>query len=445
MAMHGETKNTILLYKSSVTRTFRPGVREQARLRHGQLDVHGRRLARTCPTSTDGAVQHRQSQRPSLRCLVDGAQRTKTPGILTSLTGGTGASGPVEGRGFLARTRVGKAVYGEVQGRFFNGQDLKVNAGLSYRGIQRSMHDYLPICAVNIGLLRQWPRSDLCLVHYVVQLDQFGSVQIFRRLDHRSSSQKHWPLPRPCSTSPRTRMPISTPVAAGVGEHRWDFDPFNQIFGGVSSGFRTPFELRLRLVQQQHVQRHDGAGAQIHAGQNLEFNWAYEAGYRFHGDFVTASMTAYLNDISNYQASVQLDPVDFTTANIGGVKSMGSKPKRARTMTGFTFYGSASIQNDRVCPPTIWRNIPTTATGCGGQPVEELAVHTRGRPTGRYAELARIRLDRLQPAASSEASPPRIVPAGTPASLYNKTVPANLHTASDAVRRLSLSEASGSS
>src|SRR5208282_2451374 len=51
----------------------------------------------------------------------------------------------------------------------------------------------------------------------------------------------------------------------------------------------------------------------------------------------------------NYQASIQLDPVDFSTVNIGDVKMYGIEAEAGTTpWHGFTFYGSATLMNSRI-------------------------------------------------------------------------------------------------
>jgi outer membrane receptor protein involved in Fe transport len=76
---------------------------------------------------------------------------------------------------------------------------------------------------------------------------------------------------------------------------------------------------------------------------------------------VTAAATAYLQDVRDYQATVQIDPADFITSNIGTVKiygidfEAGTKPWH-----GFTFYGSAELQNS-VLSQNVQSNYNTSA------------------------------------------------------------------------------------
>ncbi len=77
-----------------------------------------------------------------------------------------------------------------------------------------------------------------------------------------------------------------------------------------------------------------------------EYATSYEVGYRWHDNFMVATASAYLQDVHNYLASVQLDPADFITSNIGTVKIYGiSFEAGTRPWHGFTAYASAQVQN----------------------------------------------------------------------------------------------------
>jgi len=369
------TKNTILLYKSSVTRTFRPGI--ESKLVYdmdnwtfmGGVWLEHAEHRQTAPYSTVNPNGH-----PCDAWLTElNAQNTCD---LTSLAGGTGASGPVQGRDFLTDS-VGEAVYGEVQGRFFD-DSLKVNAGLSYRGIQRSMHDYLPICAVNMVYCGNGANPTFATSITSFNWINSAAFKYFGgSTTNVAQNMAAYEAMQNFAQNPHADFHALLPEL----NLTWDVDPFNQFFGGVSSGFRTPSNF---IFSSFNSSTFSNTTAQVleFTPVKAEFNWAYEAGYRFHGDFVTASMTAYLNDISNYQASVQLDPVDFTTANIGGVKIYGLEAEAGtKPWHGFTFYGSASIQNSRLADDLSADTCnDSSAGGCGGQPTStQLFVHTRGK------------------------------------------------------------------
>jgi iron complex outermembrane receptor protein len=125
----------------------------------------------------------------------------------------------------------------------------------------------------------------------------------------------------------------------------FDIDPFQQLFAGLSTGFRSPSASNFTTFTSSGSSA-TGSNIMKLAAIKSEYDYSYEAGYRFHGDFVTASATAYLQDVRDYQATVQIDPADFITSNIGTVKiygvdfEAGTKPWH-----GFTFYGSAELQN----------------------------------------------------------------------------------------------------
>jgi iron complex outermembrane receptor protein len=80
-----------------------------------------------------------------------------------------------------------------------------------------------------------------------------------------------------------------------------------------------------------------------------EYAYSWEGGYRWHDDFLQASATAYLQDLKNYQATVQIDPADFITSNIGGVKIYGIDLEAGtKPWNGFTFYVSGEVQKSRL-------------------------------------------------------------------------------------------------
>ena len=92
-------------------------------------------------------------------------------------------------------------------------------------------------------------------------------------------------------------------------------------------------------------------------------------------EFLTASATAFYMDLSNYQASIQLDPVDFSTKNIGDVKMYGIEAEAGTTpWYGFTFYGSATLMNSRIGSDQIADQC--TSSGVSGCSAAEKLVLT---------------------------------------------------------------------
>ena len=101
----------------------------------------------------------------SNNCVLDGTvyQGSATPQV-------------IQGRDFLTSSTAG-ALYGEVQGRFFD-DALKVNLGLTYRYIQRSMHDYLPICATGESARRRVRRRPTGTTPSPLALQRFTTTSM---------------------------------------------------------------------------------------------------------------------------------------------------------------------------------------------------------------------------------------------------------------------------
>ncbi|HKD22237.1 MAG TPA: TonB-dependent receptor [Rhizomicrobium sp.] len=331
--------NTMLMYKSSVTRTLRPGFTSKL-----VYDMDNWTL--TAGIWAEHA-EHRQTAPYSFinpngkPCDAWLTELNATNGcVMETAAGSIGASGPIQGRDFLTAS-VGSAVFGEAQGRFFD-DALKVNVGLSYRNIQRSMHDYLPICAVGAQYCGNGANPTLASTLASATWINSSAYQFFGAPTIGSAAA--YAAMQKFAANPHADFHALLPEV----NFTFDLNTNNQIFGGEMRGYRSPSNF---IFNSFNSSTFNNTTAQVLEITNVksETNWTYEAGYRYHDDFLTASTTLYLHDFSNYQASVQLDPVDFSTANIGSVKIYGIEAEAGTApWHGFTFYGSGTLQNSRL-------------------------------------------------------------------------------------------------
>ena len=152
----------------------------------------------------------------------------------------------------------------------------------------------------------------------------------------------------------------------------YDIDPYQQVFAGLSTGFHAP-------AVSNYTTFTSGGSATSSNIMKLtdikpEFAYSYEAGYRYHDDFLTASTNAFLQDVRDYQASIQIDPADYITSNIGTVKIYGIDAEAGTSpWHGFTFYASGVIQNS-----VLSEDIQATSTGTYPFDVIDY-VHTKGK------------------------------------------------------------------
>ena len=369
--LYGDTSgatNSALMYRSSVTRTFRPGVESKLTYDWENYTFMGgiwREHAEHRQTQPYSFVNSNGSAcdawltetNASNSCVLDGSV----------YQGASATPQVIQGRDFLTSSTAG-ALYGEVQGRYLD-DALKVNLGLTYRYIQRSMHDYLPICATGESASScqtpsNWnntqPTGAAAVYNYFH--GNYAAMQAFAANPHAEWRQV---LPELNAT--------------------FDIDPENQIFADTMKDFRTPSNFIFNTFNSAPSTTPGTCGT-TNANQcsptileltsvKPEETWTYEAGYRFHGKFLTASATAFYMDLSNYQASIQLDPVDFSTKNIGDVKMYGIEAEAGTTpWYGFTFYGSATLMNSRIGSDQIADQC--TSTGVSGCSAAEKLVLT---------------------------------------------------------------------
>jgi iron complex outermembrane recepter protein len=366
-SVYGAPKgDSVLLYRSSVTRTFRPGI--ESKLVYdwdnwtfmGGIWAEHAEHRQTAPFSTVSASDAPCDPWLTVydSCWVVG------PGAASS-------AHPIEYRDFKT-VSVGQSAYVEIQGRFFD-DALKLNVGLSDRDIHRSMYDYLPVCAVNAAYCTTaYGGPSLATILASTTWTQSSAYKYFGG---------NYAAMQAFAANPHANWNAALPEFNGT----FDLDPTDQLFGGLASGYRTPSNFNFSTFNST------SAPTVLEITDiKPEFDWTYEAGYRFHGDFLTASVTAFFDNLHDYQASEQLDAIDYTTANIGSVKIYGIEAEAGtKPWHGFTFYGSATLQNSAMGSDLSADNCSSSnstatypVTGCTSAQNTAgitLYVHTKGK------------------------------------------------------------------
>ncbi|HTW34049.1 MAG TPA: TonB-dependent receptor [Rhizomicrobium sp.] len=327
------SQNEILLYEYEHTLTWRPGVTSKLVYDYDNFTFMG------------GIWYEHASQKqnePFSIVNADGSPCNNAPNTISSCNLiGTSAygTGPVEGYNDKVDS-VGQAAYIESTGRFMD-DALKITFGLSLRNIDRSDHTYQPVCADSPSLAYQ-PGYTSGATHTCAAvattaafLDSsaynfFGGPTIGAAAAY-AAMQRYAVNPHVSYTRMLPELNLT-----------YDLDPFQQIFADVATGYRTP--------STNNLWTFNSAGTVMESTDvKPEFDTTWESGYRYHGDFLTASLNAYLQDITNYQATVYIDEYDDVSTNIGGVKifgldgEVGTKPWH-----GFTFYGSGELQKSEL-------------------------------------------------------------------------------------------------
>jgi iron complex outermembrane receptor protein len=328
--------NALLSTESTVNQTFRPGVTtkfvydadnitymagawyEQSHQHYDQAFGLVNSNLKVCDTWLTGATNN--------ACAIQG----------TSING----AGPVYAQNYMADS-VGKSVFGEVQGRFLN-DSLKITAGLAERAIVRDVHNYNPICADNPTLAFA-PGSTIACASYATSTPFLESSAFTYFNGAGVGAAAAYAAMRQYAANPKQTYQAMLPELAGS----YDIDDNQQLFASVSTGFRSPSVSNFG----QFTSGNTATASNIMklAAVKSEYNTSWEAGYRWHDSFVQASATAYLQDLKNYQASVQIDPADYITSNIGGVKIYGIDVEAGtQPWHNFTFYVSGELQNSHL-------------------------------------------------------------------------------------------------
>ncbi|MDE3114146.1 MAG: TonB-dependent receptor [Pseudomonadota bacterium] len=301
---NGVTGENVLLYKSSVTRTKRPGF--NTRLTY-DMDNWTFQLG-----GWYEKANHRQTQ-PYSYVNANGTAcdvwLTSTPGNRCVVLATSGV--PAQGRDQLTSSE-GSSIFGNVTGRFLN-DALKANLGLSYRTLDRSGEAYLPIPIVQAGGYPAHPHFNY-----------------------------HELLPS--------------------GSVSYDVTDEHQLFADFARNFKAPANYVMFTYNSAGTVYLNQSGQAF----KPETSWVYEAGYRYHGTLVNGSLTGFYNDVSDYQATAQVDPNDpvtFTSVNIGGVRIRGVEAEAGTApWHGLTLYGSATYQDSELTSNFSPKCIPACGT-----------------------------------------------------------------------------------
>lgn len=279
------------LYRSSVTRTRRPGFNTKLTydIANWTLQLGGwyekanHRQTQPFSTVTNGTV-----------CDIWLTQTDNNPCIVKDKNTGK----VIQGRDQLTVSQ-GSSLWVAANGRFFN-DALKLNLGLKQAQLDRDGHGYLPIAVLTPGN----PNYNVAAV-----------------------------------TPHLTYSELLPNVNAS-----YDFSDEHQVFADLAKNFKAP--------QNYVLFQYNFTGTTFfptNYSYAPETSWSYEMGYRYHGPVVNASVTGFFNDFKNYQATAYLDPTDPTTladVNIGGVHMYGVDAEAGTTpWHGFTFYASGEYLN----------------------------------------------------------------------------------------------------
>ncbi|NWH07585.1 MAG: TonB-dependent receptor [Alphaproteobacteria bacterium] len=333
----GDQIDTILLYRSSVTRTRRPGV----------ITKFTWEATEDLTFKVGGwyeKAQHRQTQPYSYvddnGVPLDVWALSESCNTVVCVDGQTYA---VQGRDQLTKT-TGYSFFGEGTVELFD-DALKITGGLAYRAIERDGYALLPIAILTEGNPSYDPDAKYPQVNYNELLP-----------------------------------------SAAVS---YNLDETSQFFASATKNMRAPSNFVLFT--------YNGAGTAQIIDDNIraETSWVYEAGYRYTGEFLTASVTGFYNDFQDYLATAQIDPTTKTTANIGGVVIQGVELEVGTApWEGFTFYASATytdseLQDDLANGVSggIIRYLPTAGKELTDTPEWLLAASIGYENSGFFASI----------------------------------------------------------
>lgn len=252
-------------------------------------------------------------------------------------------TGPAYAYKYISDT-VGKSIFIEGTGRFLD-DALKITAGVSDRAISRSIYNKNPICADDPALTTSNPGtsgSHPTCASYATSTSflELAAFPLFGGVYGTPSTYgPAYAAMQRFAQNPHVGSNFLLPEFNAT----YDIDPFQQVFASMSTGFKSP-----SVADYTSFTSGDSttsSNIMKLTDVKAEYAYSWEAGYRYHGDFLTASTNAFYQDVRDYQATVQIDPADYITSNIGAVKiygldaEVGTKP-----WNGFTFYGSATLQ-----------------------------------------------------------------------------------------------------
>lgn len=274
------------------------------------------------------------------------------------------------GPAYVAVSR-GESLYFEGTGRFLD-DALKVTVGLADRQLIRSVHNRLPICADDPNLAVNPGTAFTCA--------SYATSAAF--LNSAAYQYFNGPGVGAAAAYAAMRQFGQHPVKT---YHEWlpefnasyDLDDTQQVFAGLSTGFKAPSVANLaQFGSYTTAPTSTSASGNIMkiTGVKPEYAYSWEAGYRYHEGLIVASATGYWHDLRNYQATVQVDPGDYITSNIGNVDIYGIDLEvGTRPIDGFTLYFSGEVQNSR-----LGSNLPADYFTVSGTNVLQY-IATRGK------------------------------------------------------------------
>lgn len=327
-----DTADTILLYRSSVTRTNRPGINVR-----GAYDFGNYNLALGAWYER---ARHRQSQpysyvlangRPCDAWLNDDVEQD------TRCTVRDASGRVIQGRDQLTISE-GESLYGTLTGNFMN-DALRVTGGLAWRSITRDGDALMPL-----------PLLDPSLPHYnggVIPAGttaDLGAAQYIPDAAHPHFEYSEW-LP---SLSLSYQINDETQLFANATRN-FRVPPNYVFFNYNTSAITFAADTTIGGVTYQAGSHPAGTVWIIGDNVEPELSWTYEGGVRFNHDGIRASLTGFYNDLDNYQATAQIDGNQKTTINIGGVQIWGVEAEVGTApWNGFTFYGSLTVQDSHI-------------------------------------------------------------------------------------------------
>lgn len=328
---------SVVLYRSSVTRTRRPGVNTKFTWEATEdltFKVGG----------WYEKAQHRQTQPYSYvdanGVPLDVWALSESCTVVVCVPGTTI---PIQGRDQLTKS-TGYSFFGEGTVELFD-DALKITGGLAYRAIEREGEAYMPFPILTPG-------------------------------DPSYSEEAKFP-----SADYNELLP-----SAAIS---YNADEENQFFASATKNMRAPSNFVLFTYNSS------GTTQIIDDNIKAETSWVYEAGYRYSGEFLTASVTGFYNDFQDYLATAQIDPATKTTANIGGVVIQGVEFEVGTApWEGFTFYASATytdseLQDDLANGVSggIIRYLPTAGKELTDTPEWLLAASIGYENSGFFASI----------------------------------------------------------
>jgi iron complex outermembrane receptor protein len=329
-----DTSDTIVLYRSSVTQTNRPGVNIRA-----TYDFDNYNLA---VGAWYERARHRQTQ-PYSYVLNDGSPCD--PWMNRDADGSSCVVHDALGRVIQGRDQFtvseGRALYATLNANYLD-DTLRVTGGLAWRSITRDGEARLPLPlldSANPTLSGVAPA---------------GSAVFIPQAKHPHAEFSEW-LP---SVAVSYQLDHDTQVFADAARNFRV--PANFVFFNYNTSTMT-FTAPTVIGGITYDTGSHAPGTVWVIGNNIEpeLSWTYEAGWRTQHDGLRVSATAFYNQLDNYQATAQIDAGTKTTINIGGVEIYGVELEVGTApWNGFTFYGSITAQTSNIDD-----NVAVTGTG----------------------------------------------------------------------------------